>query len=466
MNPPNEPPTRSGNRRPAAPTALVIPPLGVGVRVKWLYPTFILCVYGFFSMMKPAEPYLTLYLVAPSKNFTVYQVANQMFPVWTYSFLVLLIPVLLTTDYFRYKPIIVLQGFSLVINYVLLLFAKSMSAMLYLQVNNGLVSATEVGYFSYIYSVVSPTHYRKVTSYCRSVTLVAYMVGSAMAQLLVSLGGASYFHLNAISLATMSIAFLTSFILPMPSKFTFFKVIDQPPSRRIQSNSSSSLQIMTVVKGNSENTVIPEGFEIDIKESVKTKEKLVFLRVLIQLWYDFKVCYSSKALIYWSFWWAMSTCGYYQVFNYVQVLWNNIEPSTNSSVYNGAVEAATTLVGAVLSFGVGYITLDWAIWGELALGFFSGVSSISLFIMDCTDNILICYTGYMIFKASYMLLITIATFQIASNLHMQRYALMFGINNCLALILQTILTIIVVDSRGIHLLALLFIFNIVLMAQS
>lgn len=42
-------------------------------------------------------------------------------------------------------------------------------------------------------------------------------------------------------------------------------------------------------------------------------------------------------------------------------------------------------------------------------------------------------------------------FQIAVNLTMERYALMFGMNTFVALALQTILTIIVVDGRGLGL---------------
>lgn len=42
-------------------------------------------------------------------------------------------------------------------------------------------------------------------------------------------------------------------------------------------------------------------------------------------------------------------------------------------------------------------------------------------------------------------------FQIAAGLSVERYALVFGVNNFIALILQTILTSIVVDSRGLGL---------------
>lgn len=43
------------------------------------------------------------------------------------------------------------------------------------------------------------------------------------------------------------------------------------------------------------------------------------------------------------------------------------------------------------------------------------------------------------------------SFQIAVNLSVERYALVFGINTFLALVIQTILTVIVVDPKGLNL---------------
>ncbi|NWX82050.1 S19A3 protein, partial [Nothoprocta ornata] len=107
--------------------------------------------------------------------------------------------------------------------------------------------------------------------------------------------------------------------------------------------------------------------------------------------------------------------------------------------------------GAITSLAVGYVKMNWDIFGELALGIFSAMDAGCLFLMHFTANIWECYAGYLIFKACYMLLITIATFQIAVSLSMERYALMFGFNNFLALVLQTIITVVVVDSKGLGL---------------
>ncbi|XP_043926855.1 thiamine transporter 2 [Protopterus annectens] len=421
----------------------------------WGYPTLILCMYGFFSTIRPSEPFLTPYLTGSYKNLTIDQVTNQIFPVWTYSYLVILFPVFLATDYLRYKPVILLQGASYLITWLMLLFAQGVLAMQFVEVFYGMVTATDVAYYSYIYSVVSPDHYQRVTSYCRSVTLVGFTIGSVLGQVLVSFAGVSYFHLNVISTVFVSVAIVASFFLPMPQTSMFFhrkatREMSQPPTNDQNQISPPNTNINEANK----ELHIPSETSMDSeydKSHIKKNETFLFVKVILMLWADFKECYTSKELLYWSIWWAMATCGYNQIVNYVQVLWDHIEPSSNMTVYNGGVEAVSTLLGAGASFAVGYVNTDWNLWGELSLGIFSAVDAGALYLMDLTNNIWVCYAGYLIFKSSYMLLITIATFQIASNLSMERYALMFGVNNFIALALQTILTVIVVDKSGLGL---------------
>ncbi|KFQ34924.1 Thiamine transporter 2, partial [Merops nubicus] len=107
--------------------------------------------------------------------------------------------------------------------------------------------------------------------------------------------------------------------------------------------------------------------------------------------------------------------------------------------------------GSVTSFIVQYMKINWDLLGELTLGIFSVINAGSLFLMYLTTNIWACYTSYLVFKACYMFLITVATFQIAVTLSVERYALVFGFNNFMALLIQTILTAVVVDSRGLGL---------------
>ncbi|XP_035400693.1 thiamine transporter 2-like [Cygnus atratus] len=419
----------------------------------WTFPTLVLCLYGFFYMMKPSEPFLTPYLTGPDKNLTIDEVTNQIFPVWTYSYLALLLPVFLITDYVRYKPVLLLQGISYIVTWLLLLFAHGVVAMQVMEFFYGMVTATEVAYYAYIYSVVSADRYQRVTSYCRSITLVAATVAAVLGQLLVSLADVSYFHLNAITLASVSLAFLCSFLLPMPQKSMFFhkkgvsETLPQPqkPVATLSSNGPSSCQQQDKDCAAADTGPAPQ------QQAEQPKPQNHMLRVLVQLSRDLRDCYSSRKLLYWSLWWALATAGFNQIVNYIQVLWDFRAPSHSSAVYNGAVEAIATFLSSVTSFMVAYVKVNWDLFGELALGIFSTIDAGSLFLMHFTTNIWSCYAGYLIFKASYMLLITIATFQIAINLSMERYALMFGLNNFIALVIQTILTVVVVDSKGLGL---------------
>ncbi|XP_065531034.1 thiamine transporter 2 isoform X1 [Lathamus discolor] len=418
----------------------------------WTFPTLILCLYGFFSMLKPSEPFVTPYLTGPDKNLTTDEVTNQVFPVWTYSYLALLLPVFLVTDYVRYKPILLLQGISFIVTWLLLLFARGVVAMQIVEFFYGMVTATEVAYYAYIYSVVSTDHYQRVTSYCRSITLVAATTGAVLGQLLVSLADVSYFHLNAITLASVSLAFLCSFFLPVPQKSMFFhrKEISEalPGTDKTVATVSSDRPLSCQEDKSSPSADMGPAPE---QQAGDAKPQNHVLGVLVQLSKDLRDCYSSRKLLYWSLWWALATAGFNQVLNYIQVLWDFRAPSHSSAVYNGAVEAIATFLSSVTSFIVQYMKINWDLFGELALGIFSTIDAVSLLLMHFTTNIWACYAGYLIFKACYMLLITIATFQIAVNLSMERYALVFGFNNFIALVIQTILTVVIVDSRGLAL---------------
>lgn len=66
-------------------------------------------------------------------------------------------------------------------------------------------------------------------------------------------------------------------------------------------------------------------------------------------------------------------------------------------------------LGSVTSFLVQYMKINWDHFGELALGIFSAIDAGCLFVMHFLTNIWACYVGYLIFKACYVLLLTIAT---------------------------------------------------------
>ncbi|XP_073419905.1 thiamine transporter 1 isoform X2 [Dendrobates tinctorius] len=375
-------------------------------------------------------------------------VFNEIYPVWTYSYLLLLFPVFIATDYLRYKPVIVLQGLSLIITWFMLLYAQGTLAIQFLEFFYGISTATEIAYYSYIYSMVEPRVYQKVTSYCRTATLTGFTVGSVAGQVLVSVAHWSLFSLNVISLISVSIAFSTAWFLPMPRKSLFFhqNLIDGKDRKRVDYEKKGEQQNGDVECA-AEEIEAHVPLNTDSHNICQLTEKRVTLQTVLRtLWNDFLHCYSSRTLLCWSIWWALSTCGYFQVVNYSQGLWEKVAPSSHSEIYNGSVEAVSTLLGAVAVFIVGYIKISWSTWGELLLAVFAMIIAVTVYIMDIIGNIWLCYTMYVLFRSIYMILITIATFQIAANLSMERYALVFGVNTFTALVLQTVMTVIVVDS--------------------
>ncbi|KAM6893954.1 thiamine transporter 1 [Xenentodon cancila] len=409
-----------------------------------LYPTVLLCGYGFFSNLRPSEPFLTAYLMGPDKNLTEKEVVNEIYPIWTYSYLFLLFPIFLATDYLRYKPVLLLQATSLVVTYAMLWKAQGKVAMQLLEFFFGLATASEVAYYSYIYSVVDPEHYQRVTSYCRSVTLFGSAAGSLIGQLLLSVAEVQLKHLVVIGLASAAVAFIPPWFLSMPKKSLFFHKSVGAAEERPRSSSTGTSQM--------DNAEDPESKVPMVPGSSETKSyRIGLVKVLQMLFDDFLRCYRCRPLLAWSVWWALATCGYLQIVNYAQALWENVRPSHDYVIYNGYVETLSTLLGALAALLVGYLPVSWSQWGELALCIFSLLLAACVFAMDLLKNIWVCYGSYVVFRITYMLLITVATFQIAASLNMQRYALVFGVNTFGALLLQSLLTVVVVDSAGLGL---------------
>lgn len=162
--------------------------------------------------------------------------------------------------------------------------------------------------------MVEPQRYRRVTSYCRSVQLLGYTVGAVLGQILVSLELLSFNGITEFTLVLTAIALLTSFFLPMPQQSMFFhrKAAKEPEKDG---------------DGPGGDERDGDGGKKQVEESAEGQS---CSRVLLQLLQDFRQCYTSRQLLYWSLWWAMATCGYNQTVNYVQVTNNTTQHQPHS----------------------------------------------------------------------------------------------------------------------------------------
>ncbi|XP_078787063.1 reduced folate transporter isoform X2 [Oryzias latipes] len=397
----------------------------------WKLSVFFLCFYGFMTALKPGEAFITPNLLSPEKNFTREQVTNEIMPVLTYSYMAVLVPTFLLTDLLRYKPVLILQALSQVVIWLIMLLGDQLLHMQLMEFFYGITMACRVAYSSYIFSLVSPDLYQRVASYSRSSVLFGVFTSSVLGQLCMSLGNVSYSTLSYVSLGFVGFGLLLSVFLPWPKRSLFF---NRTAGGERPAASKSELDRMKPAPG--------------AASPAPAWKESVFVQMLLEV----KNVVKKPRMRLWSLWWVFNSTGYYLVLFYVHILWNKVYAATeNKHVYNGGVEAASTLLSAVASFTAGFVKIRWSVWSELVIGIITAVQAALLFVMGYTDNIWVCYVSYVLFRGFYQFLVPIATFQIASSLTKELCALVFGINTFLGTILTSIINLIFSDKKGLGL---------------
>ncbi|TSK62532.1 Folate transporter 1 [Bagarius yarrelli] len=409
----------------------------------WKWSVMLLCFYGFMVQLRPGDSFITPYLLSTEKNFTREQVTNEINPVLSYSYMAVLVPVFLLTDYLRYKPVLVLQSMSHVSIWLLLLLGTTLLEIQFMEFFYGITMAARVAYSSYIFSIVPANVYQRVASYSRSSALMGVFTSSVMGQLCMSLTGITYKTLSAISLGFVSFGLLLSTCLPWPKQSLFFNQNYRDKERTAIPSELDKMkpgEMITRSEQASEN-----GCCSQITSSSTDS-------VLIQMLKEMRNVIKVPSLRLWSLWWVFNSTGYYLVVFYVHILWNQLNQATEQKhVYNGGVEAASTLLGAITSFVAGFVKIRWTVWSELVIGVVTAAQAVLLLLMGTTTNIWVCYMTYILFRGFHQFLVPIATFQIASSLTKELCALVFGINTFLGTVLKTIIILIVVEKKGLAL---------------
>lgn len=258
------------------------------------------------------------------------QVTNVITPVLSYSYVAVLVPIFLLTDYLRYKPVLVLQSLSHISIWLLLVLGTSVLAMQLMEFFYGITMAARIAYSSYIFSLVAPSRYQRMASYSRTAVLLGVFTSSVLGQLCVTLGGVPFLTLNYVSLGFVTFGLLLTLFLERPKRSLFF---NRPEGACNGAAAPTELDKMAGGDG--------EGAQGGWRD-------MVLCRMLRE------VCALAKQsqLQLWSCWWVFNSAGYYLVLYYVQILWNEIYPAKdNRRVYNGGVDAASTLLGRLSSWG-------------------------------------------------------------------------------------------------------------------
>lgn len=260
---------------------------------------------------------------------------NEITPVLTYSYMAVLVPAFLLTDLLRYKPVLVIQGLSHVVICIILLFGTTLLQMQFMEFFYGITMACRVAYSSYIFSLVKPEFYQRVAGYSRSSTLLGVFIGSVLGQVCISVGNISFYTLNAISLGFVSFGLLLTLCMPWPKRSLFFNQMSNMENKELQNPEET---IPEMVKEKPKEGELPPVVTIC---STSCREDSIFGHMLIEL----RNFVKRPNLRLWSLWWIFNSTGYYLVLFYVHILWNKVYTATeNKNVYNGGVEAASTLL--------------------------------------------------------------------------------------------------------------------------
>ncbi|CAI2352845.1 unnamed protein product [Caenorhabditis sp. 36 PRJEB53466] len=374
----------------------------------------LICLYGAVKEFRPTEPYMYEYQHTVL-NMSEHTLNSQVYPIWTYSYLVFLIPAFLLTDVLLYKPLLVFEAFSYFLCWIIFVFGKSVWSQQLLELFYGWATATEIAYFAYIYVKVPKTEYKSATAFTRAALLVGRFLAYALAQLLIGLNWADYQTLNIISLVAMAFAVILALILPhVPWRDAYQKKLED-------NGVSGSLE--TLVNDASYSDYV----------------RLFFLNLRQNL----LAIYRNPLILKWSIWSALSSCTFYQVTNYTQTLWGTLPEEQNK--YNGITEALVPFLGIPADLITRQLNINWNRWGDLLLAVGALFQGGLLFWMSKSHQIWILYMCYILYRVTYQLTTTIAQSTLALSLDSRLFGLLFGINTFVALGLQSILTGVVID---------------------
>ncbi|GBP16230.1 Thiamine transporter 2 [Eumeta japonica] len=275
---------------------------------------------------------------------------------------------------------------------------------------------------------VDPEKYPKVSSFTRMASLSGRFLSGVSAQVLISLDVMNYRDLNYITLTAQILATVWALWLPSVKYGIYFH-------RKTSLTDSVQTETNLQINRPTHDQESKKGF------------KKNFLDASTLIIHHSYVAYRKSKVIIWSLLYASVLALYMQVQTYVQLLWKEMQSDSDSTmIYNGAVEAATTLFGA----GGAYIA---SMWGPNPVPVFvTGLQGGLLFMATYPGNIYLSYVGYILVGVMFHYTITLASAQVAGQLSDDGcFGLIFGINTLIGTGLQSLLTFVLISENALEL---------------
>ncbi|KHN81695.1 Folate-like transporter 3, partial [Toxocara canis] len=292
----------------------------------------------------------------------------------------------------------------------------------------GVASASEVAFYSYIYAKLEKAHFKRVTSWTRAAFMAgrcgSYILGQAL--VLTHLGDIYLLQYIGFGLACFVLAI--AIFMPHVHWQIMLERIHETKAQSSATHSSPT----------TDEFVEPETYGDYVKFRLRT-----MCSGLLHV-------YSIRSVRKWSLWWAMTTAMSIQVAQYAQVLWSEADQRDGDSL-NGFAEAAYTATSTAAILLMNAIAINWDRWGEAALMLISALHSSILVLFSQTESIYVMYGCYVAYRSLYQVMMTIAQWNLARKMIEESYGLVFGLNTFIALALQTVLTAVISDKRGLGL---------------
>lgn len=392
----------------------------------WKFITVMVTVFTFTVEIRPMDSFLTAYLTGPIVNVSLNEVSNVLTPIRIYFGVIGSFLVFLSSDYLRYKPVMIINGMLGMAAYVNLINSPTTFRIMMTEICLSLFACIEMAYYGYLYSKIEDKeHYQIATGFAKSGMLSGTCVGGILGQLVVYFNNCNYSVLPYYSLAFMTFATTWACFLPSVGK------------------SKTVIHIGDVGDEGFLNSAIRDpGIPKYSSTEKANKPNIAPSAILFNHFSDFRHSYADRTVLMWSIWYVIAMAAFTQTNLYVNILYTYIADETDDKhmLLNGLVDSLATMCAAISTYQIGKVNVNWNKHGSTFLAFISLAIALLLSLGYCSKNILIVYMMYICFDTIVQSIFVIAMSQIAKQLKHDFYTSVLGFNAFLGILLSTCLS--------------------------
>lgn len=366
-------------------------------------------IFAFAIEFRPLDHFMTSYLASRGVNITDTQVTDELMRFEDYFSILTVTVIMMITDNLLYKPVIFFNVFCGIIVYSNLVMSPNFIQLKAAELCAAFFKSYEVVYLSYLFARVQDKRYYQATSgLARTAMLMGKCCSLVFAQTLVVIYRNDYVNqLPCYTLVSMVFAFVWSSFLPSVR-------------RKSYNNDDTIAEFM-----------LPNNNEpLNLKNRPIQSQSTATEPMLKQMWRDFNESYKNLIVLKWSIWYCLALVGYMTI----QVACVTHKLGENEQA-NGVVESLTVFIGAISSYKIGVKRVNWELNGNAFIG--SGSLVLGVCVISCYfhQHMLSIQLSYILFGVLIQAMFVTALAEVAKQLNNNCYALVFGFNSFISLIL-------------------------------